>query len=316
MISKLNNRGFVFRAAFVSCVIVFSLLAVSNIRLNFIGPNPSSQRRQTSYLRKLETQLHELEDKLVKVKEGDSDPQNELDELTGKIVRATTTNSNKFSYEHDCKPKTKVAFAKTHKTGSSTLQNIIFRYGVGHDLTFAIPPKSWMFSFKETFKSEMVLHGPWAPLKNFDLFAFHSVWNHPEIKKVIPKAFTVTLLREPLECFESNYVYMGLEKAFKMDVNSWAQKRAKKMAPRRSKAIIGKNQMLWDLGLSTKDMENHTKVEEKIRVLDDTMDLVMIVERFGMHTGLLTYARSKTVPRAASASRFGVCTTGLPAKPR
>lgn len=27
-----------------------------------------------------------------------------------------------------CQPKTKLAFAKTHKTGSSTLQNILFRY--------------------------------------------------------------------------------------------------------------------------------------------------------------------------------------------
>ena len=27
-----------------------------------------------------------------------------------------------------CSPKTQVAFAKTHKTGSSTLQNIFFRY--------------------------------------------------------------------------------------------------------------------------------------------------------------------------------------------
>lgn len=43
---------------------------------------------------------------------------------------------------------------------------------------------------------------------------------------------------------------------------------------------------------------------------------VMIVERFGMHTGLATHALSNTMPRAAIESMFGVRTTWLPAKPR
>ena len=35
--------------------------------------------------------------------------------------------------------------------------------------------------------------------------------------------------------------------------------------------------------------------------------------RAGMHTGLVVYAALKAVPRAASASRFGVWMTGCPA---
>lgn len=68
-----------------------------------------------------------------------------------------------------------MAFAKTHKTGSSTLQNIFLRYGAKHDLTFAMPPKSWMFPFSEPFNASFVLDGPWKRL-NFDMFVFHSVW--------------------------------------------------------------------------------------------------------------------------------------------
>ena len=70
------------------------------------------------------------------------------------------------------------AFAKTHKTGSSTFQNILFRFGVKHNLTFAMPQNSWMFPFKAPFNSSLVLKGPWAPLGEFDVFAFHSVWNY------------------------------------------------------------------------------------------------------------------------------------------
>jgi len=52
----------------------------------------------------------------------------------------------------ECQPRSKVAFAKTHKTGSSTLQNIFFRYGISNGINFAMPPKSWMFSYKVRFR--------------------------------------------------------------------------------------------------------------------------------------------------------------------
>ena len=65
--------------------------------------------------------------------------------MIDKIIRESSNNSlngNNFQ----------VAFAKTHKTGSSTLQNIFFRFGVEHNLTFALHPYNWMFSLKESFQ--------------------------------------------------------------------------------------------------------------------------------------------------------------------
>lgn len=38
-----------------------------------------------------------------------------------------------------CTPKKNVVFLRTHKTGSSTLQAILYRYGELNDLTFALP---------------------------------------------------------------------------------------------------------------------------------------------------------------------------------
>ena len=55
-----------------------------------------------------------------------------------------------------CQPQTSVSFAKTHKTGSSTLQNIFFRYGWNHNLSFVCPQqKTWMFSFKQPFSATL-----------------------------------------------------------------------------------------------------------------------------------------------------------------
>lgn len=178
-----------------------------------------------------------------------------------------------------CKPETKVAFAKTHKTGSSTLQNIFFRYGDENSLTFAIPERSWMYSFKEPFNHTMISNLPWAKL-GYDLFIFHSVWNYPEVKQVLPDAVYITLLRDPVNCYESNYVYMGLQNAFKMDINKFATVKAAARIPRRTKAIIGKNQLLWDLGLPTPVMEDEEAVTTKIKELDSQFDFVLLAERF------------------------------------
>jgi len=52
------------------------------------------------------------------------------------------------------------------------LQNILFRFGVKHDLHFAMPPKSWMFSFKEKFDADVVLNGAFKGLE-MDFFLFH-----------------------------------------------------------------------------------------------------------------------------------------------
>ncbi len=78
-----------------------------------------------------------------------------------------------------------VSFAKTHKTGSSTIQNILFRFGIMNNLTFALPPTSWMFNYKQEFKASIVLNGRWEKLRPFDLFLFHSKWNYREVKYAI-----------------------------------------------------------------------------------------------------------------------------------
>ena len=54
-----------------------------------------------------------------------------------------------------------------------------------------------------------------------------SVWNYQEVRKALPSAVYVSLLRDPVDCFESNYVYMGLQNIFKMDINQFAQEKVR-----------------------------------------------------------------------------------------
>ena len=104
-----------------------------------------------------------------------------------------------------CEPINKLVFAKTHKTGSTTVQNLIFRYGMKNSLTFVLPKTSyWFFSHYNSFKATAAKKS-----KENDLFAIHSVWNNFEVRKLIPKSPAVTILRDPIAVFESAYSYFG-----------------------------------------------------------------------------------------------------------
>ena len=44
-----------------------------------------------------------------------------------------------------------------------------------------------------------------------------------ETKSLIPGAFSITILREPLETFESFYSYMNIDRRLDMDINQFVQ---------------------------------------------------------------------------------------------
>jgi hypothetical protein len=49
---------------------------------------------------------------------------------------------------------------------------------------------------------------------------------------LIPSGISLTLLRDPVDTFESGYVYLGLQKGYRMDINEFAEKRARLGATR------------------------------------------------------------------------------------
>ena len=164
----------------------------------------------------------------------------------------------------------------------STLQNILLRYGYKNGLTFAIPIKNWMFSFDELFNANMVTRYDWNPDNQFDMMAFHSLWNGPQVDLVIPKpSKRITLLRDPVDTFESGFVYMGLAKNLKMNINEYAQWIKKKHFPmRKPRSWFDKDELLWDLGADVSQLEKNEYLRDRIEVYENEFDLVLIAERF------------------------------------
>ena len=59
----------------------------------------------------------------------------------------------------DCDPQENIVFLKTHKTASSTIQNIFFRYGLKNSLRFALPEKGWkshLLGYPSPFQREFL----------------------------------------------------------------------------------------------------------------------------------------------------------------
>ena len=57
----------------------------------------------------------------------------------------------------DCRAQSQIIFAKTHKTGSSSLQNILFRYSEAHGLLLVLPARRGrhMFPLNKAFSPHM-----------------------------------------------------------------------------------------------------------------------------------------------------------------
>lgn len=64
--------------------------------------------------------------------------------------------------------------------------------------------------------------GPWGRL-NFDAYAFHARWDFVEVKKLLPVGFYFTILRDPVDYFESMYVYNVFDFHLGMDINQFAK---------------------------------------------------------------------------------------------
>lgn len=85
-----------------------------------------------------------------------------------------------------CRAKTNVMFLKTHKTASSTVLNIMFRFAERYNLTVALPagqlvhlgyPKTFLASFVEEFQ---------VIGQNYNIMCNHLRFNPSEVRATTP----------------------------------------------------------------------------------------------------------------------------------
>lgn len=191
-----------------------------------------------------------------------------------------------------CQPKKKFGFMKTHKTGSSTVQHRLLLYGYNNNLNVILPkagnyvnnPKH-QYILDEPFRIEWLNGVPWHAdfVKNnaYDIQALHTMWNHTAYRSLLgPSAVFSTLLRNPIDTFESQYSFYNLDSQFGMNISTYLKEleRNDTLRFQRHRTRRGLNPQSWDLGLKDPELENHNAIEAKIKSMEKEFDLVMINE--------------------------------------
>ncbi|KAJ7309548.1 hypothetical protein JRQ81_007597 [Phrynocephalus forsythii] len=184
-----------------------------------------------------------------------------------------------------CVPKLDIMFMKTHKTASSTVLNILFRFGEKHRLKFAFPNGRNDFYYPSFFERSQVQD--YQPGMCFNVICNHMRLNYEEVRKLLPADTTfVTVLRDPADLFESSFHYFGRTIPL-----TWKLPGEDKLAeflhnpshyydPNGFNAHYLLNLLFFDLGYDNNMNADSPLVDRYIREIDERFHLVMLMEYF------------------------------------
>ncbi|NWH78641.1 G3ST2 sulfotransferase, partial [Piaya cayana] len=194
-----------------------------------------------------------------------------------------------------CRPKTNVMFLKTHKTASSTVLNIMFRFAERYNLTVALPAdQAFHLGYPETFKARFV-EGFKANGQNYNIMCNHLRFNHSEVQKVMAAdTFYFSILRNPIPLMESSYVYYkGSVPAFSLsrDVNDYLLSPLRYYHQRnRQQNIYARNLMWFDFGYDNNAADDEKYVRRVLKEIEENFHLILIADYFDESMILLKHA--------------------------
>ncbi|KAL1461761.1 hypothetical protein WDU94_013633 [Cyamophila willieti] len=174
-----------------------------------------------------------------------------------------------------------IFFLKAHKCGSSTVQNILLRYGRENNLSFVLPSKGNYIGHPKRFSRDLIGEDLRTKDNKYNVFTHHSRYNPEEVKLAMkPDAAFVTILRDPGTLFESLYTYCRFERRYNISFEQFKSNPGQHshLLDSRHGSRFGRNQMCFDLGLDENFFFVDKYVQELIDNIEKDFDLVMISE--------------------------------------
>ncbi|XP_076819616.1 galactosylceramide sulfotransferase-like [Clavelina lepadiformis] len=205
------------------------------------------------------------------------------------IILTTNQNEPSTTQAVTCEKWRHVVYIKTHKTGSTTAQKAISRFG---DKGFKKMPRPRCTPFGGGYPGRF--NFDFTPSGKFDVIDGHFRYDPVEFQRHMPEDTKyVTIIREPWSHFQSsfnfykpqgkngpqchdspiNYVTKGRD----VDVRTFVTMAEKELGPHVAWHFRFKNYQGHDLGLDPM-MQDDVIIDREIRKLDDSLDLVMIME--------------------------------------
>uniref|UniRef100_A0A8D2P3H0 Galactose-3-O-sulfotransferase 2 n=1 Tax=Zosterops lateralis melanops TaxID=1220523 RepID=A0A8D2P3H0_ZOSLA len=194
-----------------------------------------------------------------------------------------------------CRAKTNVMFLKTHKTGSSTVLNIMFRFAEKYNLTVALPADQlFHLGYPKTFVAQFV-EGFETIGQNYNIMCNHLRFNPLEVKRVMAaNTFYFSILRNPIPLLESSYVY------YKNNVPSFRSSRNVKefvASPTKyyhpadyRENIYARNIMWFDFGYNNNAKDDTRYTQAVLKEIEQNFHLILIADYFDESMILLKHA--------------------------
>ncbi|KAL4223782.1 Galactose-3-O-sulfotransferase [Mactra antiquata] len=176
-----------------------------------------------------------------------------------------------------------IGFLKVHKAGGSSVQNVLFRFGLKRHLSFIMPTKDYKFSTYGHVHVDLINN------KNgcYDILALHSVFNKTTYSQVLPSdAVYIAIVREPLSLMISGAYYHRdvsfvsyLRRVPKENYIQNLIRYPERYDP--NELSLTRNSMAMDFGFPKGFHVTDTeRVQNYLSYLDKQFQFVMIMERF------------------------------------
>ncbi|XP_062944255.1 galactosylceramide sulfotransferase [Cynocephalus volans] len=184
-----------------------------------------------------------------------------------------------------CQPRRDIVFMKTHKTASSTLLNILFRFGQKHGLKFAFPSGRNDFDYPSFFTRSLVQD--YQPGACFNIICNHMRFHYDEVRSLVPPNATfITVLRDPARLFESSFHYFGSVVPFTWKLSGhdklaeFLQDPDRYYDPNGYNAHYLRNLLFFDLGYDSNLDPSSPQVQEHVLEVEHRFHLVLLQEYF------------------------------------
>ncbi|ESO83109.1 hypothetical protein LOTGIDRAFT_169752 [Lottia gigantea] len=184
----------------------------------------------------------------------------------------------------DCRTKRKdIAFLKVHKCGSTTVSNILQRFGLRNNLNFVLPNKAdgkqfWVLGRVDNLKSTDIIGLP--PGEVYNILSVDTIFDSKAYRKLIPNnAFLLAIVREPVDRFISKdfYEHRGEELVKRYGDDPYVYAHLTNNSTEEVSAILS---MSLDFGLSHLQRYKDDKIAQTLSHVDREFDFVMVMEQF------------------------------------
>ncbi len=175
---------------------------------------------------------------------------------------------------------------KVHKAASTTTAAILERYGWRNNLTLAVPPDRkfgpHILATAQKFDRKMMAD----PNGKFNMLTNHVRYNRREMDIVIPNATYMTIIRHPVEHFQSAFAYFSINRIVSPNmtgdedpITAFMKAPDYFLNKKFSFWFQMKSGQIFDLGVDHDDQTGHN-VAETIQRFDREFDLIMIADYF------------------------------------